>query len=572
VNRPTFLQELPRPLAFGTSGLRGLVRDMTDLEVYINTRGFLAHLKQADGLAAGETAAIAEDLRERDPASGVESSPRIARAVARAVRDEGLEPLYCGRIPTPALAYYAMLEEPRAGKRAMPCIMVTGSHIPADRNGVKFYRRHGEVLKADEAGILEAVAAVRAAEYANADNARVFDAHGMLRERFPLGHPDPRAEAAYHARYAGLFPGERPLAGRRLVLYEHSAVGRDGLRRLLEALGAEVVAEGRSQAFVPIDTEHVRAEDERRFAELAARHRPFGIVSTDGDGDRPFVVDEQGRFHRGDVLGILVAGYLGARFAAVPISTTDALDRWAAEREPPLAVRKTRIGSPYVIAAMNEAAARGAERVVGWEANGGFLTATDFEMGRGRLRALPTRDAVLPILAALLAAVEGGQPLSAAFAALPRRATFSDLLDSFAPEASRDLLAHFSPEGAACVEVEFENGSARVAREGEDERTWTELSAGEPLASALGARRERLARYFDATHGFGPITRIDYTDGVRVTFANGDIAHLRPSGNAPQLRVYAVAGDEARARAIAELAVAEPDGLLRRMARDLGVG
>ncbi|MBU7008987.1 phosphomannomutase, partial [Peptococcaceae bacterium DYL19] len=35
-----------------------------------------------------------------------------------------------------------------------PAIMVTGSHIPADRNGLKFYRPDGEIDKADEAGIL----------------------------------------------------------------------------------------------------------------------------------------------------------------------------------------------------------------------------------------------------------------------------------------------------------------------------------------------------------------------------------------------------------------------------------
>jgi phosphomannomutase len=30
--------------------------------------------------------------------------------------------------------------------------MVTGSHIPDDRNGIKFYRPHGEVLKATRRG------------------------------------------------------------------------------------------------------------------------------------------------------------------------------------------------------------------------------------------------------------------------------------------------------------------------------------------------------------------------------------------------------------------------------------
>jgi len=37
---PSFRGRQPEELAFGTSGLRGLVTDITDLEAYINTRGF----------------------------------------------------------------------------------------------------------------------------------------------------------------------------------------------------------------------------------------------------------------------------------------------------------------------------------------------------------------------------------------------------------------------------------------------------------------------------------------------------------------------------------------------------
>ncbi|WP_338036451.1 hypothetical protein [Marivivens niveibacter] len=29
------------------------------------------------------------------------------------------------------------------------------------------------------------------------------------------------------------------------------------------------------------------------------------------------------------------------------------------------------------------------------------------------------------------------------------------------------------------------------------------------------------------------------TDGVRAMFENGDVLHLRPSGNAPEFRIYA---------------------------------
>ncbi len=56
---PPFLRYVPMELAFGTSGLRGLVRDMTDLEVGINVRGFLAYLQERGEMAPGEPVAPA---------------------------------------------------------------------------------------------------------------------------------------------------------------------------------------------------------------------------------------------------------------------------------------------------------------------------------------------------------------------------------------------------------------------------------------------------------------------------------------------------------------------------------
>jgi phosphomannomutase len=71
----------PNELTFGTSGLRGLVTDMTDLECYINARGFLRSLAAEQGLESGSKVYVAGDLRD--------STPRIMRAVATAVKDEG---------------------------------------------------------------------------------------------------------------------------------------------------------------------------------------------------------------------------------------------------------------------------------------------------------------------------------------------------------------------------------------------------------------------------------------------------------------------------------------------------
>jgi len=76
-------------------------------------------------------------------------------------------------------------------------------------------------------------------------------------------------------------------------------------------------------------------------------------------------------------------------------------------------------------------------------------------------------------------------------------------------------------------------------------------------------------RFFTPALGFDDIVRINVLDGVRVYFRNGDVAHIRPSGNAPQLRIYAVGDSQARADNIVECAVREPDGILRQLERSL---
>jgi phosphomannomutase len=77
----------------------------------------------------------------------------------------------------------------------------------------------------------------------------------------------------------------------------------------------------------------------------------------------------------------------------------------------------------------------------------------------------------------------------------------------------------------------------------------TELSAGRLAVFATGdAAADRTAAGAVFGPAFGDVAAVDHTDGVRITFANGDIAHLRPSGNAPELRAYTEADSADRAR------------------------
>jgi phosphomannomutase len=452
-------------MKFGTSGLRGLVSDMTDEVCAAYVRAFLAHLSGAGSSAS--QALIGRDLRP--------SSPRIAAACLEAIRAAGLTAVDCGVLPTPALAL-------EATERKAPAIMVTGSHIPFDRNGLKFYRSDGEIAKADEAGIVAAL------ERCAAPAATP----GALRE-----------DAAARARYldrARAFPASA-LAGMRIGVYQHSAAGRDLIPAALESLGAEAIPLGRAEGFVPIDTEAVRDEDRALASEWTAAHRLDALVTTDGDGDRPLIADETGAFLRGDILGVLTARFLDADAVATPISSNSALERsgWFAK------VARTRIGSPFVIEAMEALAAEGARLPVGFEANGGFLLGGPATPpGGARLEPLPTRDAMVPMLSALCMAARAGRPLSMLAADLPRRATASDRLQNIPSERSKALIDALGSESPARTRI----------------------------LAALGAPA---------------VDRVDLTDGVRLMLAGDEVIHLRASGNAPELRCYAEAREGRRA-------------------------
>ncbi|PID39764.1 MAG: mannose-6-phosphate isomerase, class I [Deltaproteobacteria bacterium] len=559
LEEPSFRGRQPTRLAFGTSGLRGLVEDITDLEAYINTRGFLDVLIARGEAVPGTPVALGGDLRP----STHSPDRSIKRAVARAILDAGMRVVNCGALPTPALTLYGL-------EQGWPSVMVTGSHIPFDRNGIKFNKPAGEVLKSDEAPILAQVARVREREYGLGAEASIFDDGGWLRPEAAPTLPAATEEARerYRRRYLDSFP-EGALAGLRLGFYEHSAVGRELVVEILRDLGAEVVPFGRSTSFVAIDTEAIaaeRLEELQRWADqLTAEHGKLdALLSTDGDSDRPMLLglDDRGRVHffGGDVLGAVVARTLGVDAVAVPISANDLIDQLFATKEG-VAFAHTRIGSPWVIAAMQ--ALRG-ERRVGWEANGGFLIGSPIALERGTLRPLPTRDAVLPLCAALWAARREGVSLVELFAQLPARASRAGLLDEVPTKESQALLATFAPRAPL---RQLSLRQLFYDESGEAER-WVDDQGGSHIVEAgrradYAALRQGLARHFSPERGFGALRSIDRLDGLRLRFDNGDVAHVRPSGNAPQLRIYAVADSPERAEAIVAMGLAEPDGILR---------
>jgi len=479
-------------VGFGTSGARGLAADMSDYVCYAYTLAFLAYLQDTNLLSDDRRVAIAGDFRP--------STPRIMEAVGMAVRDAGLETVNCGFIPTPAVALYGL-------NNGIPAIMVTGSHIPDDRNGIKFYKPEGEILKRDEQAMTAREVSIRS---------DIFDETGDKTISFQLPAEDSAARNQYIRRYIDFFP-QNCLRGKRIGVYQHSTVARDIFAEVLEALGAQVSCLGRSETFIPVDTEAIREEDITLAKNWADEFKFDCIISADGDGDRPLMSDEHGKWLRGDVAGILCARFLAADAIATPVSCNSAVEKcgWFD------AVFRTRIGSPYVIEAMQQAASGGKKNIIGYEANGGFLTATDIEVNGHTLSALPTRDALLVPLSILLLATQQNTSISNICANLPQRFTASDRIKNFPTEVSQKKLAA--------------------------------LNSGNP-------EQDKIAAQNMLGEIFGIITDIDATDGIRITFASGEIAHFRPSGNAPELRCYNEADSEARAIEMNKTCLALLDG------------
>jgi phosphomannomutase len=199
------------------------------------------------------------------------------------------------------------------------------------------------------------------------------------------------------------------------------------------------------------------------------------------------------------VLGVMTARALRADIICTPVSSNSMVDLIPDFA----AIHRTRIGSPYVVAAMEAALSNDpAARVVGYEANGGFLLGFSADGPAGALFPLMTRDCLLPVIAPLAFAHAQSRTIGDLLKDLPPRFTASDRIQDVPTNLSKALIDRLSQDAQARASF-FETGAPEAA--------------------------------------------LDLTDGLRVKFAGGQVVHLRPSGNAPECRCYTEATTKAEA-------------------------
>ena len=289
----------PQELGFGTSGRRGKVVDLTQLEIYLNALAELEYLQSLapseGGIKRGDPFYFASDLRPSSSefVSQEQGRGEIAQAIVAAIRDAGMQAVNLGRIPTPALANFAL-------SRNKGSIMVTGSHIPFDRNGYKTNSSRGELLKQQEAPINEQVGRYARGSMSSPEINRCLISAACSRAVTKLYRRKTALPAPLISSGSPAFSRAALAQRQALLVYQHSAVGRDLLVEILERLGAQVVKGGTQRNVRSHRHRKYRRRATRRHSGLAdeatERAAHSAVVSTDGDSDRPLVLGVDPRY------------------------------------------------------------------------------------------------------------------------------------------------------------------------------------------------------------------------------------------------------------------------------------
>ncbi|WP_121741179.1 phosphohexomutase domain-containing protein [Natronorubrum halophilum] len=326
---------------FGTAGIRGPVEEVTP--------SLALSVGQATG-EPGETFVVGRDGRETGPA--------LAAAVEAGLESAGADVRRVGEVPTPALAF---------ASRGRKGVMLTASHNPPEDNGIKLFANGVEYDRNAERAIEDRIEGdddpdttnlARWDQWGRPSTLEVLDQYrdavvAYVREQFG------------DSRSADGTP--TPLAGLSVAVDCGNGMGSHATPRVLERLGAEVIAINAN-----VDG-HFDARESKPTPETLSEFVAFleegsfdiGLAH-DGDADRLVVLGPDGEvIHEDTVLAVVAAHYTETSDVDDPVVVTtpnasariDEQVRSAGGR-----VERVRLGALHEgIARVRREAARGAE-------------------------------------------------------------------------------------------------------------------------------------------------------------------------------------------------------------------
>ncbi|MBC8570173.1 phosphomannomutase/phosphoglucomutase [Zongyangia hominis] len=267
-------------------GIEGEKVNLTSDTVYQLSKAFALWLKQR--APKGLTIAVGHDSRI--------SSPKLKDAACQALSRMGCQVFDCGLTSTPSMFMSTVFPQFQCDG----AIMITASHLPFNRNGMKFFTRRGGLDKTDISAIITFAAGD--IEEKGEGRIQVADLVGVYADF--LVHTI-RKGANIKDNY------DRPLEGLKILVDAGNGAGGFFVDKVLGPLGADTTG---SQFLEPdgMFPNHIpNPENEEAMASICGAVRKngadFGIIF-DTDVDRSSAVDRFGNeINRNAIIALITA-------------------------------------------------------------------------------------------------------------------------------------------------------------------------------------------------------------------------------------------------------------------------
>ena len=226
------------------------------------------------------------------------TGPKLKNAFAQGLTDMGLDVYDCGIASTPAM-FMSTVDKKYSIDAG---VMLTASHLPFNRNGLKFFTAEGGLNKSDISAILE---------LAEKDKHETLTEKGKVQ---PLNYISDYASYLVNAIRAGVGSGvdkNQPLKGLKIILDAGNGAGGFFAHKVLMPLGADISG---SQFLEPDGhfPNHVpNPEDAEAMASICKAVKrekaDLGIIF-DTDVDRSAIVDKHGNpVNRNELIALISA-------------------------------------------------------------------------------------------------------------------------------------------------------------------------------------------------------------------------------------------------------------------------
>lgn len=284
-------------------GVPGESINLDETAVQRLAKGFLYWLTSDTKKSASDmTITIGRDSRL--------SGESIAETFAESLRPYGVKIIDCGLASTPAMFMSTVFPEFNADG----AVMITASHLPFNRNGLKFFSRKGGVDKGDITDMIV---------FAESDY--------ILNNLMPAGAKPPEQGnlmEAYSAHLRKLIldgvGNDAPLTGLKIAVDAGNGAGGFYATRVLEPLGADISA---SQFLEPdghFPNHAPNPENEEAMIALTktvtANKCDLGLIF-DTDVDRSSAVDEQGREINRNGIVAMAAALIADKYPGTTVVT-----------------------------------------------------------------------------------------------------------------------------------------------------------------------------------------------------------------------------------------------------------